>query len=157
MSSGRFKTPLAQKVYFHQYLDKLPFGALHVIDTKYHHSKRLITKHKVHQMGYDFNLPSTTYLKNTKVRAADVIWLDYYARTTLCHQRPTAMYLEMGIRNVQPQGVQVEVPDQVCRPRNALQSRMDGSHLAHDRRRIPQGYPTTQAPQPRWTVVQVQV
>ena len=52
-------------MYFHRYL----------IDTKYH-SKRLITKHKVHQMGYDFNLPSTTYLKNTKVRAADVVWLD---------------------------------------------------------------------------------
>ena len=29
MSSARFKTPLAQKVYFHKYLDKLPFGALH--------------------------------------------------------------------------------------------------------------------------------
>lgn len=77
MSSARFKTPLAQKVYFHAYLDNLHFGALHVIDTKFNHSKRLITKHIVYQIGYDFNLPSTVYLENTNVRATDIIWLDY--------------------------------------------------------------------------------
>ena len=82
MSSVRFQTPLAQKVYVHEYIDKLPFRDLHVIDTKYQHSKRLITKHKVHQMGYDFDLPSTKYLKHAHVRASDVIWLDYCCTPT---------------------------------------------------------------------------
>ena len=82
MSSARFKTPLAQKVYLHQYIDRLPFRDLHVIDTKYGHSKRLITKHRVHQMGYDFGLSSTTYLKRARVRASDATWLDYCCTPT---------------------------------------------------------------------------
>ena len=82
MSSVRFKTPLAQKVYLHQYIDKLPFRDLHVIDTKHGHSKRLITRHKVHQMGYDFQLPSTEYLEHTRVRPNDVVWLDYCCTPT---------------------------------------------------------------------------
>ena len=73
----RFQTPLAQKVYFHDYLDKLPFKDLHVIDTKYNHSKRMIRNHTVHQMGYDFDIKSTDYLKHAKVRVNDVVWLDY--------------------------------------------------------------------------------
>lgn len=28
-------------------------------------------------MGYDFNLPSTKYLKNAHIRVSDVVWLDY--------------------------------------------------------------------------------
>jgi hypothetical protein len=73
----RFQTVLAQKVYFHRYLDALEFKHLHVIDTKYGHSKRLIQSHSVTQMGYDFNIKSTNYLKRARQRYQDVVWLDY--------------------------------------------------------------------------------
>lgn len=73
----RFSQAFAQKVWLHRYMNGLSFGALHVIDTKHGHSKRLITKHRVHQMGYDFGLPSTTYLEKAYQRANDVVWLDY--------------------------------------------------------------------------------
>lgn len=80
--SVRFKMPLAQKVFFHNYLDKLPFDDLHVIDTKYGHSRRLIAKHKVHQMGYDFGIKSTDYLRGANIPENDAIWLDYCCTPT---------------------------------------------------------------------------
>lgn len=73
----RFKTALAQKVYFHRYLDALPFDCLHVIDTKYGHSKRMIKSHEVFQMGYDFGIKSTDYLERSYQKYQDVVWLDY--------------------------------------------------------------------------------
>ena len=78
----RFKKPLAQKIYVHKYLDKLKFNNLHVIDTKWGNSKRLIREHNVFQMGYDFDISSTTYLKNTRIPEQDVIWLDYCCTPT---------------------------------------------------------------------------
>ena len=57
-------------------MDKLKFDRLHVIDTKFQHSKRLITKHPVSQMGFDFGIMSTDYLKAGQ-GYNDVVWLDY--------------------------------------------------------------------------------
>ena len=72
----RFQIPLAQKIFIHRYIDALPFQRLHVIDTKHQHSKRLIKSHPVSQMGYDFNIKSTDYLKSGQ-HPNDVVWLDY--------------------------------------------------------------------------------
>ena len=73
---NRFKRVLAQKKFIHMYIDGLPFKRLHVIDTKHHHSKRLVKSHPVSQMGYDFNIKSTDYLKGGQA-FNDVVWLDY--------------------------------------------------------------------------------
>lgn len=78
----RFKRQFAQKIHFHNYIDNLRFGRLHVVDTKYGHSKNMIKKHKVFQLGYDFDLPSTKYLKETVIPESDVIWLDYCCTPT---------------------------------------------------------------------------
>lgn len=82
LHSVRFKVPLAQKVYIHDYLNKLEYGTLHAIDTKYMWTKKLITDHPVVQMGFDFGLKSTDYLSNATVDENDVIWLDYCCTPT---------------------------------------------------------------------------
>lgn len=72
----RFKRPLAQKVFIHNYFNKLTYLAAHAIDTKYGHTKRML-KRKTHQIGYDFNIKSTDYLKTARQRKNDIVWLDY--------------------------------------------------------------------------------
>ena len=74
--SSRFSSVLAQKVYIHRYLDRLPFNELHAIDTKHGHTKRLIRQHHVSQIGYDFGITSTDYLTSGQ-DYEDVVWLDY--------------------------------------------------------------------------------
>ena len=73
----RFACVHPYKLYLHYYIDCLDFGTLHVIDTNHGHSKRLVTDHRVRQMGYDFNLPSTAYLADARQDPEDVVWLDY--------------------------------------------------------------------------------
>ena len=77
IAHDRFLLVLPHKLYIHYYINNLVFKKLHVIDTRHNHSKRLMTKHKVVQMGYDFNLPSTKYLEQAKQEFNDVVWLDY--------------------------------------------------------------------------------
>lgn len=78
---SRFKFPLGQKVYLHKQIIEL-FSrkkTIHVIDTKHNHSKQLFSTSfdNVHQIGSDFNIYSTDYLRKTKQKPSDLIWLDY--------------------------------------------------------------------------------
>lgn len=77
IAADRFSLVLPHKLYIHHYINNLAFKTLHVIDTRHGHSKRLVTKHRVVQMGYEFGLPSTKYLERAKQQFDDVVWLDY--------------------------------------------------------------------------------
>lgn len=74
---SRFAYVGPHKLFLHHYIDLLRFRTLHAIDTKYGHTKRLIKRHPVRQMGYDFGVPSSSYLATVNQHPEDVIWLDY--------------------------------------------------------------------------------